>query len=241
MNLTPASREAPIRIVFITDVRLYACGLAAVLPPEGVQIVGTANCRDSAPKVVQALEPDAVLVDIMMSEALELIRQLRVDPPMVQVIAFGVSDAIPMIMACAEAGAVAYVATSATVEDLVATVRSAVAGELRCPPRVAGELFRQAATRLTPALDHGEPDHQLELTGRQRQVLALLRQSLSNKEIGKELNIAEATVKNHVHRLLEKLHVPNRAKAARCLPTPNHLFARSRSTPRMIPLRESVG
>jgi two-component system, NarL family, nitrate/nitrite response regulator NarL len=239
MNLIPARREGPVRIVFVADVRLYVCGLAAVVPPEKVQIVGTADCRDNAPTVVHALEPDAVLVDVMMPEALELIRQLRVDPPPVHVIAFGVSDAIPMIVACAEAGAAAYVAASATVEELVATVQGAVAGELRCPPRVAGELFRLAATRLTPAADAGEPRDQLVLTGRQRQVLALLRQSLSNKEIGKELNISEATVKNHVHRLLDKLHVPNRARAARCLPTPNQLIARSRSSPRLIQLRES--
>ena len=156
MTLMPANREAAVRIVFVADVRLYGSGLAAVLPPEKVQIVGTADCRDNAATVVKALEPDAVLVDVTMPEALELIRQLRVDPPMVHVIAFGVSDAIPMIVACAEAGAVAYVAASATVEDLVATVQGAVAGELRCPPRVAGELFRLAGRGVTADATGGQ-------------------------------------------------------------------------------------
>jgi DNA-binding NarL/FixJ family response regulator len=68
------------------------------------------------------------------------------------------------------------------------------------------------------------------LTSRQRQVLAMLRQSLSNKEIAVALNISEATVKNHVHSLLDKLHVTSRAKAAACLPPPDRVSVRSRHT-----------
>jgi len=66
----------------------------------------------------------------------------------------------------------------------------------------------------------------LALTVRQRQVHAMLRQQLSNKEIASVLNISEATVKNHVHKILEKLHVSSRAKAATCLPRPNRRAAR---------------
>jgi two-component system, NarL family, nitrate/nitrite response regulator NarL len=237
MSFSPATHyAAPVRLVFVADVRLYSFGLSAVLPSERITIVATAESREAAPAVVQAHKPDAVLIDVTLPDALELMRQLRIDPPAVEVIAFGVGDSIPMIVACAEAGASAYVAANATVDDLVSTVEGAVAGELRCPPRVAGELFRRAGERSNSASgsDAGAQP-QLVLTARQRQILALLRQSLSNKEISHALNIAEATVKNHVHQLLDKLQVPNRAKAARWLPAPNCVFVRSRSTPASVP------
>lgn len=236
----PSRHAAPVRVVFVADVRLYSFGLSAVLPRDRIEIVGTADSRDTAPRLVRELEPDAVLIDVSISDALELMRQLRVDPPSVHVIAFGVGDAIPMIVACAEAGASAYVAADATLEDLVATVEGAVAGELRCPPRVSGELFRLAGERAKGADGAARPlEEPLVLTSRQRQVLALLRQSLSNKEISQALNISEATVKNHVHQLLDKLQVPTRAKAARWLPAPNCVFVRSRSAPRSSLAREN--
>lgn len=241
MNSLPTSyHAAPVRLVFVADVRLYSSGLSALLPSARITIVATADSREAAPAVVQAHKPDAVLIDVTLPDALELMRQLRVDPPPVQVIAFGVGDSIPMIVACAEAGASAYVAANATVEDLVMTVEGAVAGELRCPPRVSGELFRLAGERSkSPASADAGAQEPLVLTARQRQILALLRQSLSNKEISQALNISEATVKNHVHQLLDKLQVPNRVKAARWLPAPNCLFVRSRSTPRPPAISES--
>lgn len=208
----------PVRTVIVADVKLYAVGLAAIVPGDRVQVVGTAQTRDTATALVQSARPEVALVDITMPEALDLMRQLRADPPPVNVIAFGVSDDLTTIVACAEAGAGGYLDAQAGVDDLVVAVEGAACGEVRCPPRVTGELFRRAAMAWRPpaAPIASEP----ALTGRQRQVLAMLRRSLSNKEIGAALNISESTVKNHVHQLLGKLQVPNRAKAAKCLVTP---------------------
>ena len=209
-----------IRTIIVTDVRLYAAGLAAIVPPDRVQVVGTAQTREAAMALVQAVRPEVALLDITMPEALDLMRQLRADPPPVNVIAFGVNDDLTTIIACAEAGAGGYLDAQAGVDDLAVAVEGAALGEARCPPRVTGELFRRAAAvwRSPAAAASGANDP--TLTGRQRQVLAMLRQSLSNKEIGVALNISESTVKNHVHQLLGKLQVPNRAKAARCLVKP---------------------
>jgi two-component system, NarL family, nitrate/nitrite response regulator NarL len=229
MGLTRLSAE-PIRCVVIADVRLYCEGLAAVIPREQLVVVGSADSRAGVAAVVQTHQPDVALVDVAMVEALEIMRQLRADPPAVQVIAFGVGDDVSTIVQCAEAGAVAYVGTSASVEDLVAAVVGAVAGELQCTPRVAGELIRRAGEWSRTAPDAANSHEGPVLTSRQRQVLAMLRQSLSNKEIAVALNISEATVKNHVHQLLDKLHVTSRAKAAACLPRPHRMSLRSRLT-----------
>jgi len=223
----PVSVASPIRIVIVADVRLYREGLAAVLPHERFAVVGSADSRTSAAAVVQATTPDIVLVDVAAPDAFDLMRQLRVDPPAVGVVAFGVGDDLSTIVECAEAGAVGYVPTAAGLDEFVATIEGAIAGELRCPPKVAGELFRRVGDRSTASRSAVAEVENVGLTVRQRQVHAMLRQHLSNKEIASLLNISEATVKNHVHIILEKLQVPSRAKAATCLLRPNRGAVRS--------------
>ena len=215
-----APEPSAVRVVVAADVKLYAQGIAAVVPHDRVQVIGSAHSREAATALVQTLRPDVVLVDITMPEALALMAQLRVDPPAVHVIALGLGDDLTLIVACAEAGAVGYVGADAGVEDLVLAIEGAAVGEVRCPPRVTGELFRRAAGAIRSQEPNGSATEPA-LTARQRQVLAMLRQNLSNKEIGAALNISESTVKNHVHQLLGKLQVPNRARAARCLLRPN--------------------
>jgi two-component system nitrate/nitrite response regulator NarL len=209
-----------VRTIIVADVKLYVVSLAAIVPRDRVQVVGTAQTRSEATALVHALQPDVVVVDITMPESFDLMRQLRADPPPVNVIAFGVNDDLRTIIACAEAGAGGYLDAQAGVEDLVVAIEGAALGEARCPPRVTGELFRRAAAAWRSAAPAAQPNDEPTLTGRQQQVLAMLRQSLSNKEIGVALNISESTVKNHVHQLLGKLQVPNRAKAAKCLVQP---------------------
>jgi DNA-binding NarL/FixJ family response regulator len=216
-NLDPPNA---IRTIIVADVKLYAAGLSAIVPRDRVQVVGTAQTREAAMALVQAVRPEVALVDITMPEALDLMRQLRADPPPVNVIAFGVNDDLATIIACAEAGASGYLDAQAGVDDLSVAIVGAALGEVRCPPRVTGELFRRAAAVWRSPAPAAPGASDPTLTGRQRQVLAMLRQSLSNKEIGAALNISESTVKNHVHQLLGKLQVPNRAKAARCLVKP---------------------
>jgi two-component system nitrate/nitrite response regulator NarL len=115
------------------------------------------------------------------------------------------------VIPCAEAGAAGYVALDASVDDLVEAIERAIAGELRCSTRVAAELFHRIGARGD---DRQASESAAALTVREQQVLEQLRLSLSNNEIAQVLNIAEATVKNHVHHILEKLHVMRRTQAA---------------------------
>jgi DNA-binding NarL/FixJ family response regulator len=95
--------------------------------------------------------------------------------------------------------------------ELVEAIERTSAGELLCSPRIAAQLLRGAAHQAS-GLASRTADR--ILTGREQQVLSLLKQGCSNKQIAKELTVAEATVKNHVHHLLEKLHVTTRGQAA---------------------------
>jgi DNA-binding NarL/FixJ family response regulator len=151
------------------------------------------------------------VIDTAMREALDVIRDLRNQGSTAKILAFAVDEATSDVLDCAEAGATGYVAADASLDDLVLAIERIAREELVCSPQVTARLFgrisRSAEPSPTPSPSHG-------LTIRERQVLELIREGYSNKEIGQKLNIAEATVKNHVHHLLAKLDVPNRGQAA---------------------------
>jgi DNA-binding NarL/FixJ family response regulator len=206
--------DSRIRVIVVADVRLYREGLAAALTQEHVTVIGTASNRREACLAVQDLQPEVAIIDVAMPEAFDLMGELRTDAPMTRLIAFAVDEDVNAIVKCAEAGASGYVSANAGIDDLVCAIERAVDGELVCSPRVAAELFRRIGDRA--GAQQLMPAEGSELTHRERQVLALVRQRLLNKEIAVALNISEATVKNHVHNLLEKLHVRSRAQAAAC-------------------------
>lgn len=199
-------------VIIVADVRLYREGLAASLEMRGhLSVIATSGSRTDACAKVHALRPDVVVVDMATRESLELIRDLRNDAPEAKVLAFAVEEVTSEILHCAEAGAAGYVTEDASIDDLVAAIESIAREELLCSPRIAAKLFGRLSEggdrRVTDALQIRT------LTSRERQVFDCIRQGHSNKEIARELNIAEPTVKNHVHHLLEKLDVATRAQA----------------------------
>jgi two-component system, NarL family, nitrate/nitrite response regulator NarL len=198
--------------VVVASVRLYREGLAEALARMGqVRIVATCAAADAAKAMIDELGPDTAIVDISMPDALDLIRQMRAKAVGTRVIAFGIEEDIWKILDCAKAGAAGYVTANASIDELLSAMRRAVAGELLCTPQVAAELFRCIGEMVDGA---GSTDASLPLTPRELQVFGCVQQGLSNKEIAAALSIAESTVKNHVHHLLEKLQVETRGQAA---------------------------
>jgi two-component system, NarL family, nitrate/nitrite response regulator NarL len=211
----PAGR--PTTGVFIVaDVRLYREGLAGKLSSSpGLVVIGTSASRADAREQAGILRPDVILIDVATSESLELIHDLRAEGHSSKILAFAVADGSADILECAEAGAAGYVTAEASIEDLVTAIERITRAELACSPRVAAQLFNRIAERRDQWAGH--PLHATSLTTREHQVLNGISKGHSNKEIGQTLNIAESTVKNHVHHVLEKLHVTTRAQAAaRC-------------------------
>src|SRR5262249_26135221 len=111
----------------------------------------------------------------------------------------------------AEAGIHGYVTRDGSVNDVVVAIQSAVRGEVACSPRVAALLFQRVAT-LSEAT-HGVQARPM-LTRRELEIAGLITEGLSNKEIARSLRISSATVKNHVHNVLEKLQIRRRGEAA---------------------------
>ena len=156
------------------------------------------------------LSPDVVLIDQAMADSQDATRWLLAVSPASEIVALGVPDTERDVIASAEAGVSSYVTREASLDDLVAAVESVGRGELRCSPRAAGSLFRRVARQANGA----GPSLASRLTVREAQIVPLIEQGFSNKEIGCRLGIEVATVKNHIHNLLEKLQVHRRAEAA---------------------------
>jgi two-component system, NarL family, nitrate/nitrite response regulator NarL len=143
MQMPPPS----IRVFVVSNVRLHRDGLAQALLRYGqVEVVGTAPAGTEVSERVRDQCPDAVLLDNAISGGLSMVRAIMEQAPSTKVVVFAVGEVDAQVIACAEAGAAAYVPSEASVEDLVVTLESAVRGELMCSPRVAATLFSRLAT-----------------------------------------------------------------------------------------------
>jgi two-component system, NarL family, nitrate/nitrite response regulator NarL len=212
---SPNSSSAPNSrpgLFVVSDVRLYREGLVRSLSRQpSVTVIGAADTSPAALSEMIRHQPDVVILDVGGPGSFEFARSMNVNLPGVKIIAFAVSDTEHELLACAAAGFAGYVARDGSEADLMAAVENALRGELSVSPRMASLLFRQVATLSAQQPAPGEPS---ALTQRERQILALVGQGMSNKEIAREARIGSATVKNHVHSILEKLQVHRRGEAA---------------------------
>ena len=135
---------------------------------------------------------------------------MRCLSPTSKLVAFSVADVEEDVFSCATAGFTGYVTREADIDDLLRAVRDVRDGRMTCSPHIAAAMFNQ----LSKMLKQPEPaDRGSLLTVRERQVLMLLNEGWSNKEIARRLQISPSTVKNHIHSILQKLKVERRSQA----------------------------
>ena len=205
-----AALEMPIRVCLCSAVGLYREGLAEGLRRyEKLDVVGVLGDGGDALSRLGELRPQVILLDSTIDESRLFLQEIVREVPDSRTVALALAES--EIVSWAEAGAWSYVTRDASIAELVDAAVSAVRGEVRCSPRVAGSLFRRvsrlaAAAETAPAYTH--------LTAREREIVELIDEGLSNKEIAARLFIELATVKNHVHNILEKLNVARRGEAA---------------------------
>jgi DNA-binding NarL/FixJ family response regulator len=157
--------------------------------------------------------PEVIVVDVSVIRGLDTIAALRSHQVEIPLIALGVGPDTADIIVCAEAGAAGYVLADASVDELIKAIDDVLSGRLACPPTIAFDLFRMVGTsRPSQRLDTAD------FTPREQEVLRLLGNGWSNKEIARSLGIAVSTVKNHVHHILEKSDVCSRRHAAQKSP-----------------------
>lgn len=200
-----------VSVVVIADVRLYREGLVHALDHRGeVEVVGTAASSQDATMPLADLRPDVVLVDVSTTDGLAAVRAVAESAPDARVVAVASPEAEADVIAYAEAGASGYVPRNGSVADLRAVITSAARGEALMSPRITAGLLRRLADL---AADHGPAALAVRLTPREAEILELIDQGLSNKQIARRLSISVSTVKNHVHSILDKLQVERRGEA----------------------------
>lgn len=201
----PGAGAVP-HVLVVSDVLLYREGLVASLRRDGrLEVAAAVSCPEAFAAALR-LAPCALLVDASTQAGLALARRFHSACPTIRLIGFGISEEGGDVIACAEAGLVAFVDRNGTIDALIAAVLAALRGELACSPRVAAMMCDRLASLAVARSGTVAP-----LTRREREVAALIAEGLSNKEIAIDLCIGPATVKNHVHNILEKLNVRRRA------------------------------
>jgi DNA-binding NarL/FixJ family response regulator len=155
---------------------------------------------------------DVVLVDVTQGIDLFDVRAVATEWPKVALVALGLNEERQDVIQCGRAGFAGYVTRQAPIEDVCRSLVEIVSGRLPCPPEISGGLLRALFRKDAPT-EFLNSDS--ALTRRESQVLELLGRGFSNKEIGNELCLSVATVKHHVHHVLEKLRLARRAQAMR--------------------------
>jgi DNA-binding NarL/FixJ family response regulator len=205
-----------ISLLLIEDNRLLREGIAAVLNEQpDLAVVATASGGEAVLPLVRDTKPQLVLLDSALGEddSLRLLETIREASPEIRVI---VMDLIPEpqdISEFLEAGCAGFLLKDATVEDFIAAIRSVARGGRALPPARTGTIFSRVA-KLATRRDPAAVRDAVTMTRREQEVVALIGDGLSNKEIGERLHIALHTVKSHVHHVLEKLALRTRLQVA---------------------------
>lgn len=200
--------DSRIRVIVADDHPLFRDGVVTTLDAaDGIDVVGEADDAASAIKLAGDLLPDVALLDVAMpGGGLQAAREIARTCPSTRIVMLTVSEDEDNLMAAMKSGAKGYVLKGIAARDLVDIVRSIDAGEVYVAPKLAWRLLRELRKPRRSPLD--------ELSAREREVLELVAEGLSNAEIGARLNVVEKTIKHHMTNILSKLQVSSRVEAA---------------------------
>ena len=201
------SNPKPIRLMIVDDHTMVRRGLSTILKVfDDLQLVGEADSGEAAIQLCAEVLPDVILMDMSLPgmDGAMATRSIRGKFSQTQVIVLTSFKAGNLIKQALEAGAIGYLLKDVSADDLVQAIRSAHAGRATLSPEAAQSLVETANLPPTPGLD---------LTEREREVLALMIEGLNNTQIAGRLTVSPSTIKSHVSSILSKLGVASRTEA----------------------------
>ena len=208
----------PIRVMLVDDHTMVRRGLATFLKAfDDLELAGEAENGQAAIHLCAKLQPDVILMDMVMPDmnGATATRTIRQQFPDVQVIALTSFKEEELVKSALEAGAIGYLLKDVSADELVRAIRSAHAGRATLSPEAAQVLVHAASQPPAPGID---------LTERERVVLALMIEGLNNTQIAGKLTVSPSTIKSHVSNILSKLGVTSRTEAV-TLALRNHIIS----------------
>ncbi len=197
----------PIRVLLVDDHAVVRSGLGAFLMAfDDLTLVAEAGSGDQAVAMCNRFQPDVVLMDLKMPgiSGAEATRRIREHWPDIQVVALTSFKETELVEGAMEAGAIGYLLKNVSADELAEAIRAAHSGEPTLAPEAAQALIQ--STREQPKIG-------FDLTDREREVLALMTEGMSNPQIAEELVVSRSTVKFHVSNILSKLNAESRTEA----------------------------
>jgi len=210
--------QQPIRVMIVDDHTMVRRGLATILKVfDDLLLVGEAENGAEAIKLCGEAQPDVILMDMVMPDmdGATTTRVIRQQFPQVQIIALTSFKEGNLVKNALEAGAIAYLLKDVSADDLARAIRAAHSGRATLSPEAAQAFVETSNLPPVPGLD---------LTEREREVLALMVEGLNNTQIAGRLTVSPSTIKSHVSNILSKLGVTSRTEAV-TLALRNHLVS----------------
>jgi DNA-binding NarL/FixJ family response regulator len=204
--------DSRIRVLIVDDHSVVRMGLRVFFDlQDDIEVVGEAADGSEGVAMARRLEPDVVLMDLLMPnmDGVTAIGRIKAEMPETEIVTMTSFIEEEKVTSALEAGASGYVLKDAEADEVATAIRAAYAGEVHLDPAVARMLAQRMRQKKSPADELVEP-----LTDREREVLALLAQGMSNKDIGAKLFITERTARTYVSNILGKLGLASRTQAA---------------------------
>jgi RNA polymerase sigma factor (sigma-70 family) len=205
-----------IRLLLIEDNRLLRNGILAILKPQKdiVIIAASGDGKDTLLKIKQ-LKPNVVLLDLGLrsQNSLHVVEIVKKDFPEAKIIVMDLAPVQADILQYVKAGANGFILKDASLNDFLITIRTVAEGSTVLPPLLVDSLFSQIVDH---AVREGKSklNEAIKMTKREREVIELLGEGMSNKEIGQKIRISTYTVKSHIHNIMEKLALHTRLEIA---------------------------
>lgn len=207
------------KVLIIEDNRLLLDGISAVINEQtDLKVIATFSEGEKALTQIIELKPDVVLLDLGLrdNDSLQIVKSIKKKSSAIKIIVMDILPVQADVLDFVREGASGFILKDAMVDEFLNTIRSVIAGKEVLPPNMTGSLFSQIIERAVNGTSNTKLVMQaVRMTQRERQIIELIADGLSNKEIANTLSLSPYTIKSHVHNILEKMALHTRVQIAR--------------------------